>query len=158
MHEREESPMSDDSPSTVDHREYDRVVRSRLRVANTAAWLRASGIQVVWLIILIAGAGVPLTQALDTDGWTWVNPTLGFIVVIAAGVERIFSRTTPAAVSLDVLRRDLARERRLLMTRSDAYESADDPHRLYAERVEGHIALYDEKMVDYNMNLLGRQR
>lgn len=141
-----------------DHQHYDRAIRRRLRIANGAAWFRATGIQVVWLVVLIAGAGVPLTQALTSDGWTWVNPVLGFVVVIGAGVERIFSRTTEAAVSLDVLRRNLARERRLLMAGSGEYAASDHPHRLYAERVEALIATYDGKMIDYNAQLLGQQR
>lgn len=143
---------------TVSHQQYDRAIRRRLRVANAAAWFRATGIQIVWLVVLIAGAGVPLTQALASDGWSWVNPVLGFVVVIGAGVERIFSRTTEAAVSLDVLRRNLARERRLLMAGSDDYAASEHPHRLYAERVEALIATYDEKMIDHNAHLLGQQR
>jgi hypothetical protein len=140
------------------HQAYDRIVRGRLRTANVAAWLRSTGIQIVWLIVLAAGAGVSLTQALAPDGWDWVNPVLGFIVVLGAGVERVFSRTTEAATALDVLRRSLARERRLLMAGTDEYATTEHPHRLYAERVEALIATYDEKMVGYNTNILGRPR
>ena len=138
--------------------DFDRDVRRRLRVANAAAWFRATGIQIVWLVVLLAGAGVPLTQALASDGWGWVTPVLGFVVVIGAGLERIFSRTTEAAVSLDVLRRSLARERRLLMSGSDEYAASEHPQRLYAERVEAHIAAYDEKMIEYNAHILGQPR
>ena len=152
--------MADDTPDSLipGFREYDRSIRRRLRVANAAAWFRATGIQVVWLIVLVAGAGVPLTQAIASDGWDWVNPVLGFVVVVGAGVERIFGRTSEAAVSLDVLRRNLARERRLLITGSHEYATSEDPHRLYAERVEALIGTYDEAMIGYTSNVLGTQR
>jgi len=152
--------MADDNANslTPDFQEYDRSIRRRLRGANAAAWFRATGIQVVWLIVLIAGAGVPLTQAIASDGWTWVNPVLGFVVVVGAGVERIFGRTTEAAVSLDVLRRNLAREHRLLISGTDEYAASKDPRRLYAERVEALIATYDEQMIGYNTHILGQQR
>ncbi len=152
--------MADNTANSLipDFLEYDRSIRRRLRIANAAAWFRATGIQVVWLIVLVAGAGVPLTQAIASDGWDWVNPVLGFVVVVGAGVERIFGRTSEAAVSLDVLRRNLARERRLLITGSHEYATSDDPHRLYAERVEALIGTYDEEMIGYTGHVLGKQR
>ena len=139
---------------TGDSRKFDRMVRSRLRLANLAARLRAGGIQVVWLVVLIAGAAIPLTEALITDGWTWVSPVLGFVVVIAAGLERIFSRTTDAAAALDQLRRELSRERRLLIARSGPYAETGEPHNLYATRAEAVIASSDARMVDYNRRVL----
>jgi hypothetical protein len=148
--------MAEDTARIPSELEYDLAIRRRLRVANAAAWFRATGIQVVWLVVLVAGAGVPLTQAVASDGWTWVSPVLGFIVVLGAGIERIFSKTTEAAVSLDVLRRSLAGERRQLMSGVGEYAESEDAHRLYAERVEALIAEYDAKMVDYNTRMLGQ--
>jgi hypothetical protein len=144
-----------DHQRTKDDHRYDRLIRSRLRVANVAAWLRASGIQIVWLVILIAGAAIPLSEALITSGWAWVSPTLGFIIVIAAGLERIFSRTTGAAVALDRLRRDLSRERRLLIARSGPYAELTDPFCTYAERAESVIAEYDQAMVSHHQQIVG---
>ena len=145
--------MAEQGP-TGDSQKYDQMVRSRLRLANLAARLRAGGIQVVWLVILIAGAAIPLTEALITEGWTWVSPVLGFVVVIAAGLERIFSRTTDAAAALDQLRRELSRERRLLIARSGPYAETEEPDNLYAARAEVLIASYDARMVEYNRRVL----
>lgn len=140
---------------TGDPHKFDQMVRSRLRIANLAARLRAGGIQVVWLVILIAGAAIPLTEALVTDGWSWVSPALGFVIVVAAGLERILSRTTDAAVALDQLRRELSRERRLLIARSGPYAEAAEPLSLYAVRAEAVIASYDASMLDYNRRVVG---
>jgi hypothetical protein len=134
-------------------KKYDRIMATRLRIANLAAWGRASGIQVVWLVVLIAGAAIPLSEALLREGWTWVSPVLGFIIVVAAGLERIFSRTTEAALALDQQRRDLSRERRLLIARSGPYANAADPEALYAERAEAAIATYDAAMIEYNRRM-----
>ena len=139
---------------TGNSRKFDQMVRSRLRLANLATRLRAGGIQVVWLVILIAGAAIPLTDALITEGWTWVSPMLGFLIVIAAGLERIFSRTTDAAVALDQLRRELSRERRLLIARSGPYAETEEPESLYAARAEAVIGSYDARMVDYNRRIV----
>ncbi len=101
-------------------------MRRRLRAASFAVWLRAGGIQFAWLVILGAGAAIPLSEALIDQGWSWVSPTLGFLVVVAAGVERIFGRTTEAAVALDRLRRELAREHRMLTAAAGPYSLAED--------------------------------
>lgn len=135
---------------TRDRRRFERMVTNRLRVANLAAYMRATGIQVVWFVIIIAGAAVPLTGALVDDGWNWLSPTLGFVIVTAAGLERIFGRTTRAAVALDRLRRELSRERRLMMTRTGPYADAPDPFLVFAERSEASIATYDASMIEVN--------
>ncbi len=137
------------TPSTPGQVQYDRHLRRRLQLADTAAWLRAGGIQAVWLVVLLAGAAVPLSDAILRDGWTWVSPMLGFIIVVAAGLERIFRRTTDAAVPLDELRRKVARERRLLLAGAENYGDPGATYALYAERVEQHIAEYDRQMVAY---------
>lgn len=142
-------------PLTPGQQHYDRLLGRRLRVANVAAWLRAGGIQAVWLVVLVAGAAVPLSDALISDGWTWVSPMLGFVIVVAAGLERIFRRTTDAAAFLDELRRNVARERRLLLAGADVYGDPDASYARYAERVEQHIGVYDRHMVDYAKRLLG---
>jgi len=139
---------------TSGQRAFEREVRRRLRAASLAAWLRAGGIQVAWLVIVIAGAAIPLSEALIDTGWSWVSPTLGFLIVIAAGVERIFGRTTEAAVALDSLRRDLARERRMIRALAGPYALADDPFVLYAERTEEHFARYDERMIAYHRQVV----
>jgi hypothetical protein len=139
---------------TSGQRTFDRHIRRRLRAANVAAWLRAGGIQFAWLVIVVAGAAIPLSEALIDQGWSWVSPKLGFLIVIAAGVERIFGRTTEAAVALDCLRRELARERRMLTATAGPYSLADDRFALYAERTDEHIARYDERMVAYHRQVI----
>lgn len=143
------------APTTPGQRRYDSTLERRLRLADTAARMRAIGIQTVWLVILVAGAAVPLSDAVLNTGWNWVSPTLGFIIVVAAGLERIFRRTTDAAVPLDELRRKVARERRLLLAGAERYSSPDATYVQYAERVEEHIAEYDRQMVAYAKRVLG---
>ena len=147
---------ADGNELTKSQRKYRRMMRTRLGVADFAAWLRAGGIQMVWLTVLIAGAAIPLSESLipENGGWEWVSPVLGFVIVVAAGIERVFSRTTSAAVALDELRRSLARERRLLLAGSDEYAEADDRFAMYAKRAEDLIAQYDKKIIDYNDQVL----
>lgn len=140
---------ADPADGSRQHRAYERRVSRKRGVAYTAAVLRAGGIQAVWLVVLVAGAAIPLTEALVDEGWEWVSPVLGFVVVIAAGLERIFRRTTDAAAALDRLRRSLSRERRLLIAGAGPYAVAQDPFALYAESCEPFIATHDDAMVDY---------
>ncbi len=144
------------TPATPGQRQYDRLVRRRLFVADAAAWMRAGGIQLVWLVVLVAGAAVPVSEAVLSDDWAWVSPVLGFVIVVAAGLERIFRRTTDAAVPLDELRRNLARERRLLLAGADGYADSDAGYALHVERVERHIAAYDAQMVEYAKRVVAR--
>jgi hypothetical protein len=95
-----------------------------------------------------------LSEALIDQGWSWVSPTLGFVIVVAAGVERIFGRTTEAAVALDRLRRELAREQRMLTAASGPYSLAEDRFAVSAQRTEEHIARYDEQMVAYHSQVV----
>ena len=137
-----------------DRLRYTRRIRWRLRMANLAAWMRAGGIQIVWLTILIAGAAITLSEVLIDSGWEWVSPVLGFIVVIAAGLERIFSRTTPAAAALDELRRNLAHEYRIFLAAPDEQDGGADRFEKYVERSEALVADYDQKMIDYNSRVV----
>ena len=141
-----------------DRQRYTRRIRWRLRMANLAAWLRAGGIQVVWLTILIAGAAVTLSELLIDSGWEWVTPVLGFIIVIAAGLERIFSRTTPAAAALDELRRNLAHEYRIFLAAPEDQDGGADRFERYVERSEALVADYDEKMIEYNAKVVQASR
>lgn len=110
-----------------------------------------------WLVIIVAGAAIPLTDAV-LPGWDWISPTLGFIIVVAAGLERIFRRTTDAAVSLDELRRSLARERRGLLTGIGPYEASEAGYVLFIERAEALIAEYDAQMVAYARRVVGQDQ
>lgn len=139
-------------------RAYERMIRRRLRYADAAGRLRAGGIQMVWLLIVIAGAAIPLTEALKSDGWEWVSPVLGFVVVVASGLERIFSRTTVAAAAVDELRRDLARQRRQLLAGCGEYDGAVDPFRLYAERTEEAMLRYDQQVIAYNKQVVASSK
>ncbi|MFV0459227.1 MAG: hypothetical protein ACK5MT_10735 [Actinomycetales bacterium] len=144
-------------PQTPGQRRYDGALRRRLRLATMAGSARAIGIQVVWLVIIVAGAAIPLTDAV-LPGWDWISPTLGFIIVVAAGLERIFRRTTDAAVSLDELRRSLARERRGLLTGIGPYEASEADYVLFIERAEALIAEYDAQMVAYARRVVGQDQ
>ncbi len=128
-------------------------LRSRIRTGRVAALLRTGGLQVLWIIVIVAGAGVSLSDAVTAP--SWVAPTLGFVVVVAAGVERIFSRATPAAAAQDRLRRGLAREQRLFAARAEPYTD-DEAFALYSSRSEALLAEYDRVMLDYSSSLARR--
>lgn len=128
-------------------------LRSRVRTGRVAALLRTGGIQVLWIIVVVAGAGVPLSDAVA--GPSWVAPTLGFVVVVAAGVERIFSRATPAAAAQDKLRRGLSREQRLFDARAEPYTDGE-AFAIYSSRSEALLAEYDQAMLDYSSSLTRR--
>ncbi|MGB3256407.1 MAG: hypothetical protein WBG89_14460 [Ornithinimicrobium sp.] len=130
--------------------EYVQELRSRIKMGNLGALLRTGGIQALWIVVILAGAGVPLNEAVD--GPSWVGPALGFVVVVAAGVERIFARTTPAAAAQDTLRRSLSREQRIFLARAGVY-SEEDAFDRYIVRCEQLIADYDQTMVDYSGSL-----
>jgi hypothetical protein len=119
--------------NTSEQRRYVEQLHARIRVGNAASMLRTGGIRTLWIIVVVAGAGVPLNEAIG--GPVWFGPALGFVVVVAAGIERIFGRTTPAAAAQDLLRRGLARERRLFLSGAAAY-GASNAFDLYAERSE----------------------
>ena len=140
-------------PAGAAHQTYVEELRSRIRIGNAASLLRTGGIQALWIVVIVAGAGVPLNEAVG--GPDWVAPTLGFVVVVAAGIERVFGRTTPAAAAQDVLRRGLAREQRLFLSRSGPYQD-EDAFEVYTERAERLIAEYDHVMVQYSATLARR--
>jgi len=139
---------------TKNQQRYFNMLRFRSRIADLAARLRAVGIQLNWLAILIAGAAIPLIKALDIDEAEWVIPSLGFVVVVAAGLERIFARTTEAATAVEELRRRLARERRLLLAESEEYAASEDRFATFVKRSEEAIAKYDSIMVKYDAKIV----
>lgn len=96
---------------------------------------------------------MPLNEAVN--GPSWVGPALGFVVVVAAGVERVFARTTPAAAAQDTLRRSLSREQRIFLARAGVYSEPDAFDR-YIMRCEELIADYDRTMVEYSSSLARR--
>ena len=128
-------------------------LRSRIRIGSTAAMLRTVVIQSLWIVVIVAGAGVPLSAALQ--GPEWIAPILGFTVVVAAGIERVFRKTTSAAVAQDTLRRGLAREQRMFMAGAHDYvgEGAFDE---YLKRSEQLIAEYDQAMLTHSSSLAGQ--
>lgn len=136
-----------------DERGYLDDLSGRIRVGSTGALLRTGGIQALWIVVIVAGAGVSLSEAVGASDW--VPPTLGFVVVVAAGLERVFARATPAAAAQDALRRALARERRAFRARVGAYAGADAFDQL-VDRCERFIALYDQTMIQYAESLAKR--
>jgi hypothetical protein len=124
---------------------YTRTIESKIRSATLATRLRGFGVQLLWIVVVLAGAGVPLNQALG--GPRWVGPVLGFVVVVAAGVERIFSRTTVAAAAHDELRRSLEQEKRLFTARAGSYAGSDAPFAAFASRCEEIIGKHDQTLI-----------
>ncbi len=105
------------------------------------------------MIVTIAGAAVALVEAFGWD--RWVAALLGFVVVVFQGLERIFGRTTEGSRSVDVLRRELGREKRLYLTGEGRYKNDDDPFSSFVEVAEVIIARNDQEEVAYNAQLTG---
>ena len=68
----------------------------------------------------------------------------------------IFGRTTEGSRSVDVLRRDLGREKRLYLTGEGRYRDAEEPFSAFVEIAEELIARNDEEEVAYNAQLTGK--
>lgn len=125
----------------------------RLRQARWQVRLRVGAIQFSWVVVTIAGAAVALVEAFGWPGWS--AALLGFLVVVFQGLERIFGRTTEGSRSVDVLRRDLGREKRLYLAGEGRYKDADDPFSAFVEIAEELIARNDDEEVAYNTQLTG---
>lgn len=120
----------------------------RLRRSRIAAVARSAGVQSAWSLTLLAGAGVPLAQALGA--YKWVAPILGFLVVVASGAQGIFARTAGMGSAMDRLARSLASERRLYEMSAGPYAEQGDMFIRFVERSEEAIAGYDRAMVKAN--------
>jgi len=114
-------------------------------------------IHVSWIIVLLAGAGVALAEAVvvtDT-AWTWVPATLGFVVVVFQGIDRVFGRTSEGSRAEDTLRRELAHEQRCWRVGAADYRNVDSPFDVLVERCEDVIKKYDDTMTAYYAELAG---
>ncbi|WES63167.1 hypothetical protein P0L94_11945 [Microbacter sp. GSS18] len=133
---------------------YEGDIARRRRRLTWEVGLRSFTMQATWLVVLAAGAAVPLAAAL---GWPeWVAPVLGFAIVVATGIEKIFGRTTDAAVAVDALRRRLDRERRKRDARSGSDEADADGFDAYVRGCERAIAEFDDSMLAYTKKATGR--
>ena len=132
---------------TSGQRHYEREVRRRLRQLVAQSRLRAFFMQVTWIVILAAGAAVPLATALDWPDWA--GPVLGFVVVIATGLERIFRRTTTASVAVEALRQRLDRERRRYAVGGLGGSVDEDLFERFVRRCEEAFDDFDETMLEY---------
>lgn len=126
---------------------YERDMNQRRRSLAREFRLRYFALQATWVIVLTAGAAIPLSAALGWPGW--VAPVLGFSVVVATGLEKVFNRTTDGAVAVDRLRRALEQEGRLFRARRLHYADIDDPFDEYVCRSEAAIADFDRSMLAY---------
>lgn len=118
--------------------------------------LRYLLVHLSWVVVLLAGAAVPLAEALDLS--SWVVALLGFTVVAFQGVDRLFDRTSRGSEAMDRLRRGLAREQRLLLVGGGDYAAMDaaaDRAKLFVERCERLLGENDATMVEYFANLTG---
>ncbi len=134
---------------------YEREIARRRRRSTWEVGLRTFTMQVTWIVVLAAGAAVPLAAALGWPGW--VAPVLGFVIVVATGIEKIFGRTTDAAVAVDALRRRLDRERRKRDARSGSDEAESDGFDAYVRGCERAIAEFDASMLAYTKKATGRE-
>lgn len=154
----ESTESASDAPAgqaTSDQRSaYMADIDRRLRQATIQVRLRVGAIQFSWVVVTIAGAAVAVVEAVGWPGW--VAALLGFLVVVFQGLERIFGRTTEGSRSIDVLRRDLGREKRLYLASEGRYKAADDPFSSFVEIAEELIARNDDEEVAYNAQLTGK--
>jgi len=136
---------------TEGQQRYLKAFDARMRRTNLAVRARAFGVQAAWAVALLAGAAIPLAQAL---GWPdWVTAVLGFVVVVVTGGDRLFARTVGIGEALDNLRRRLARERRLLTAGSSPYSDPVNPYAVFIQRTEDAIAEYDKVAGGLNAKL-----
>ena len=130
-------------------------IERRIRRFRTEVWLRTTTIQLLWLVVVLAGAAIPLSSALGW--WDWIEPTLGFVVVAAAGVERIFARTSGKAATVDELRRALAHEHRTFRAATGAYADPTTAFSTFAARCEAAIDIHDRRTVEEDQRLLASE-
>jgi hypothetical protein len=127
-------------------------IRTRAKSGRYQMWARALSAQTLWLIVVLAGAAIPLNTAVG--GPSRVEPWLGFVVVAAAGIERIFARTGRKASAVDVLRRDLEQtKRRLEATASRPYSEARFVQ--FVEECERLISIHNREVIKQNRRLFG---
>jgi hypothetical protein len=108
-------------------------------------------IHLSWIIVLAAGAAVSVVEAVDLP--SWVAPVLGFVVVLFQGIGRVFGRTSQGSRAMDLLRRRLAHEQRLVLVRAGPYATVGEPMKLFIERCEQLLTENDATMVDYFASL-----
>jgi hypothetical protein len=133
--------------TSPEQKAYLQEIRRRDRRATWATRCRYVLIHLSWIIVLLAGAAVALVDVFDLS--SRFAALLGFVVVVFQGIERVFDRTSVGSRSMDLLRRGLAREQRLMLVRGGPYASAEDPIELFAERCEQLLSENDDAMVDY---------
>ena len=149
--------MDDDlAELTPAQHEYLASIKRRAGAAGASAWARAGTVHALWLVVVLAGAGIPLNGALG--GPSWVEPSLGFVIVAAAGADKIFARTRHKAAAVDTLRRSLNKQLRLMSTASGDYAGLDDPPRAFAKFVNNSELLidqYDQQVIEQNKQFFG---
>lgn len=130
---------------------YLKSVHTLLRRADRAVLSRLVGLQTVWAVALLAGAAVSLVQLVEVK---WLTALLGFVVVVAQGATQLFARTSGVVRADDLLRRNLARERRLFDCGEGPYAGVDNRFALFVERAEAEIARHDDSAAPYSEALL----
>jgi hypothetical protein len=145
---------------TDEQRQYLKAVNRRVKRADAAVLSRLIGVQVAWIVSLIAGAGVALVQAIGAQvDWLgpnadWISALLGFLVVLAQGADRLVARTSGVVRAEEDMRRNLAREQRLFHARSGPYRTTDDPFHVFVQRAEVELATHDREVAAYSVSLL----
>ena len=136
--------------TTPEHVAYLREIRRRDRRATSATRSRYASIDSSWIIVLAAGAAVALVEAIDLA--SWVAPVLGR----SRGrprLDQVFGRTSEGSKPMDLLRRRLAHEQRLVLVRGGPYATVGEPMKLFIERCERLLTENDATMVDYFASL-----
>ena len=118
----------------------------KVRWADGLMTARSVGQKATWVVALLAGAAVTLSDALEW--WSWWTPVLGFVVVVAQGSDRLFARSSPTALAKESMRRALGKERRLFYAAAPPYRDADDRFALFVERTEAALDRYDEALLE----------
>lgn len=132
---------------TDDQQRYVRRIRQRIRWSDLAMNSRSAGQRAAWVVALIAGAAVTLSEAIGD--LTWLPAFLGFVIVVAQGTDRLFARGVEGARSMDAMRRALSKEHRLYDAGAGPYEVAEQPFALFVERCEALLDEYDAQSITH---------
>lgn len=123
---------------------HDILVRDRRAKWNTR--MRYLAMHLSWIVVLIAGALIPVV---GTSDWAnWVVP-LGIVIVVFQGIDGIFHRTAAGGRAMDILRRGLEAEQRMLLVGAGPYAETADPYAVFVKRCERLVRANDAFMVDY---------
>ncbi len=129
---------------------YVATIERRIRWADRAMNTRNVGQLVTWTVVLFAGAGVALSQVIE-GAPEITAAVLGFVVVVGQGLDRLLGRRADGAASMDMMRRELTKARRMYVAEAGPY-ATDDRFDVFVTNCEAILDRYDAESVDQLSN------